>query len=644
MGFGDPICVDGLLLGWMHRERLFPFRVGFAMAKAGGICPGSAQYPLPVPRHRSITAYEHGEGLEPLHSLDGPSQLGRLSLQTFADDVSGLATRPPRLVPLLWQKARHYNEEIKIDNPCIGGEIERGFYHEGSFSIVRNTETTENPPDPPVITPLGPPTWGLQFLFTSLLALPDPWVMEGTQQEGGEAYIGNVADMLEADQYTYMTLSPVPPVSAWDGAPNPPPYPAGAINDFAFNDCYSYKVPCYPRTDPYRYVPSGYRATIPAGMRMIIARCETQPRLGILNTYNLWYGAFYLPWWIDGNNYTWMVENFYHHYKGVTATTRIVWEDDPDEHGWFIEYRAEVEGWLAHSYRWQWYHCLRGFHPDYGGCWDRWAPWYEGIVRLVTISGDVEDEDFAAWIESQDSGWGVRYRPRYANCNDVLLSCAGVDKAMGDVYAPALVDQEEIQASDGVAVKPPCLDAGLGGSMWYVPDAPSGLMPGIMPSYHAISGASQYPSTGLIHEIQRDMLAPDGSVDRIEYGWAQLRYFTSMPTAILVGGSGLVLSEQQTITFTPHPGLGLAVFAVEEGSSDTFVINAGDSAAQVHAVLGFTAMYDPSDITVIGPVNGPYVIEFTSGANVPLISLVGNFFFNPTPVITIEVTQEAGSE
>ncbi len=141
-----------------------------------------------------------------------------------------------------------------------------------------------------------------------------------------------------------------------------------------------------------------------------------------------------------------------------------------------------------------------------------------------------------------------------------------------------------------------------------------------------------------------DVPHPDGSVDRIEYGWAQLRYFTSMPTAILVGGSGLVLSEQQTITFTPHPGLGLAVFAVEEGSSDTFVINAGDSAAQVHAVLGFTTMYDPSDITVTGPVNGPYVIEFTSGANVPLISLVGNFFFNPTPVITIEVTQEAGSE
>ncbi|KKK66234.1 hypothetical protein LCGC14_2966140, partial [marine sediment metagenome] len=171
--------------------------------------PGGSNWP-PYPRRRHIDAQTHFDHSDPYlwHNLPPAEQMGRwwLHRQGPVGDPIG----PPQLTHALWQKRPMYDFPASIMAPCVGTKTEEGLWYAGQVGLKQNRSGN---------TVIGPPYLDLYTLY--------PYVNESGPQVS-EAM--NLADMLEADQYRFFVLFPVPPNNAWETYPCYPecvPYPEG---------------------------------------------------------------------------------------------------------------------------------------------------------------------------------------------------------------------------------------------------------------------------------------------------------------------------------------------------------------------------------------------------------------------------------
>lgn len=497
-----------------HRERLFPYRIyttarkwGYDTACDPEFPPCPDPNPLPIFRRRQIDGFEYCFARDPLSPPpEGPAEMGRIYLRKSGTPGGAQSQAPPKIHTLWWRPVRACDVEVADVSTCDGGKVERGQFFRGDVSRTLRRDSQNNVQ--------GPPRWGLYQNYTA----------ETSGGGNGKTEALDAPDILEADNYRYILLASVPPVSAWN--PQPPysvPYPDGAENDFLFNDTFTYSVPCYARHAPWRYTGGSLSPApvIPAGLRAIAGMSSGAPDLALLKHYSARPGC--------GANYgffpTYMNENFIRTFHAKTATTRYEWTDDPDSRGWWVEYTARLDAWLVHNYSWVW-SGVRGLSPDQGGFWPRWNAWYEGEVTAV-INGDKTDSGFKAFIESQDSQYGLTFRPRNSHCNDCFKECLGQPWGLGDVICPETIIQDSCQSVGPT----PCVNDGY--SWWYVPVAP--VAANVPTSQHPILGVPQYPETGLIHAIERTMLDPGGKPSAgTQFGWATLWFTATVPW--LLGG------------------------------------------------------------------------------------------------------------
>ncbi len=502
-----PVPPDVIVRGDISCEPLWPYNA-FPVARMSGIRPDPWPDgdPAPIRRSPHITSLSHcGQGSVIL-APEGPSQVGRFALKSFSGG-------PPQLTPLFYKKTRVCDPEFAAIEGCMGGKIERGDWRVGSIGLIPHRDNG---------TFLGPPIVDPYQYFANL--------------DGDRFWeADNIADMFEAKQYRYFTLAGVPPVEAWaPGYPGTIPYPPGAENEFAFNDIFTYEVPCYERQDPWRYVTlPTQNPTVPPGLRAIVGQASLEPKLAMLKWYSFngcagqFHDIIQYPWWP-----LYMCENFIHHHEGKTATSRYVWDADPERRGWWVEYVGFMRAWLVHQYMWSWSECLRGAPPDAGGCWTRWNCWHTGKVK-AKINGDLGHTPFRDWVASHDSGFGLTFQPKTSHCNDCFAECLGMTDALGDIICPQPNVQEacgDAQYGNGPT---PCLRDTGAHSMWYVPVAPLAVAP-LPPSLHPVMLTPQYPETGLLHEIQRTLLDENGSPAGTQDGWANLIFSTTVPMLIEV--------------------------------------------------------------------------------------------------------------
>lgn len=365
-----------------------------------------------------------------------------------------------------------------------------------------------------------------------------------------------IQDMPRANEYQWMTITPVEPVEAYPYLPDSqPPYPPGAHNNFLFEGPGTYEIPCVlnnSQNPPIPPVPDAARRLylnrifkweadeihaqelpsrfsdahlqlnrqlvpdVPRGARAIVAYSSRDPRPG------------YLPWYCRQNTYDdyWLgqtslgsiIENLWRVYHGVTETKRHVWNEDPLNRGWgFAEY-AFVHGWFTQECQWHYF----GDDPEP----PRWSAWYAGGVQIrITGGGDVDDPAFRAWILSHDNGFGVLFEPRYAECNDVLTGCVGQQKALGEHVFPDHATQVSSAwtPQGGAPIPTPCQQRGLDSrSFRWFDTSPCAEW-------------NKAPHCGLYHQIKRTRFTtPDYTQSQEQYGWAKLAFSTTPPKLIPV--------------------------------------------------------------------------------------------------------------
>lgn len=341
-----------------------------------------------------------------------------------------------------------------------------------------------------------------------------------------------------AAEYQYMVLLPVKPLSAYPsdcctGGNQCVPYcnDPQAPSKFPFNDTRTYEIPCYTFNhmlggvtfvdgSPFRNRTWGdgvTTPTVPAGLRAIIAYSPGDARVGSIRNYC---GSgcpqdFDCEAWHCED----LWENIYRKYKGITAPRRFEWTDDPEGRGWSVTYITEITSYFVQDSLWD----LQPREPGSGGIGNlqppsfRWNAWYEGETRCI-VSGDVNDSSFRAWILSHDSGFGLKFNPRYSACNDVFQKFEGVSKSMGDSVFPSPTAQTQCldHTTNPSGDPAPCAKVGKL-STWYRPD---------------YTGAP-LPHNGLIHETARVRFTnPEQTQSTTEYGWATLAFSTEVPQLI----------------------------------------------------------------------------------------------------------------
>lgn len=201
---------------------------------------------------------------------------------------------------------------------------------------------------------------------------------------------------------------------------------------------------------------------VPAGIMGAIVAYSHRPRLGSIDNYCI--GP---PYQVDECLYDYwcrnVLESIWRHYRGNTSYNRIHWTADPQQRGWWVQYRTDIFGWFTQDTFWARLASggPAGLAP---GPW-RWSAWFKGLIDYTT-NGDVDDAEFAAWITTQDSAFGVEYRPLNSYCNDVLLQCAGQPNGIAwNVFPSQQTQQDSLFDNE----PPPCLRAGLGPSRWFLP-------------------------------------------------------------------------------------------------------------------------------------------------------------------------------
>lgn len=343
-------------------------------------------------------------------------------------------------------------------------------------------------------------------------------------------------DYPHADEFQYMVLLPVTPLSALPPDCCSPPFGPcvpycgdnEAHNKFPFTDTRTYEIPCYTYNaqvgaeffdgSPYRNRSFGDELTtptVPAGLRAIVGYSPGDARVGSIRNYcgsgcpqdfdceaikceDLW-------------------ENIYRKYSGITGAQTYKWEDDTEQRGWAVTYQTIITAWFVQDTLWD----LQPLDPAGGGQIIipsfRWNTWYEGETKCI-VSGNVDDPAFRAWILTHDSGFGIKFGPRYEACNDVLAKFEGMTRAMGDEVYPSSIAQNQCRdyTTNPSGDLAPCANVGKL-STWYRP---------------TVTGAPE-PQQGLIHETQRRRyLDPTHDTHTIEYGWATIAFSTLVPQLV----------------------------------------------------------------------------------------------------------------
>lgn len=329
-----------------------------------------------------------------------------------------------------------------------------------------------------------------------------------------------------AASYYWFMLLPVEPIAShpWYDPEEPEnvPYHADsdAHNKGPSNDTFTYEMPCYARQGPNaglnnRGFGDGVAPpNVPAGMKGIIAHSPGGTHLSLLSNYGCGCPPGPLTCPDDTCNY---VESQWRYFEGRCAVNRIKWTADPLHRGWWVDYLHRIHAWFAQDAYW--------WRVAFPAPPQRWAAWYKGIIDYRT-NGDVNDSAFAAWIASQDSGFGVEYKPRYSACNDVLINCANQPNSIiGGAVAPAASYQVSCDHGDD-DIPPPCVRESLGYSHWHFPN----------PAATDCSYINnEFPECGIYHEIQRKKYTDAArSTSITQYGWAKAVFQTQTPRLVPV--------------------------------------------------------------------------------------------------------------
>lgn len=327
-----------------------------------------------------------------------------------------------------------------------------------------------------------------------------------------------------AASYYWFMLLPVEPIEGhpWYDPEHPTNVPyhddPDAPDKGPSNDTFTYEMPCYDRSgDNAGLNNRGFGdgvapPNVPAGLRGIIAHSPGGTHLSLLSNYGCGCPPGPLTCPEDTCNY---IESQWRHFEGRCAVRRIKWTDDPLKRGWWIDYLHRITAWFAQDA--YWWRTVSPPPPQ------RWAAWYRGIIDYRT-NGDVNDTDFAAWIASQDSGFGVEYNPRYSACNDVLMNCASQPKGLiGGSVAPSESLQTACDHGDD-DIPPPCLREGHGYSYWHFPS-----------SSDCSEVNNDMPECGIYHEIQRKKYTNAARSSFVtENGWAKAVFQTQTPRLVVV--------------------------------------------------------------------------------------------------------------
>lgn len=394
---------------------------------------------------------------------------------------------------------------------------------------------TNDTPSPTCCYPTGQP--GSNGCWPNGTVFPEPWL------QPRPIFIRDVnvsIDVPESNTYQHFIISAVEPIEQnpyYDPEhPENVPYhlEPNAPNEGITNDTFMQPQICYLRTGPdaglnNRFAGDGLtEMRVPEGVRGITAYSHGDARVSMLKNYCDGCGFFGLPPEIEPCEYpncSDLVENLWRHAVGKSAVTVKRWEDDPESRGWYVQYQNHVHVWFAQD-GWFTQQAYFGPRPRF-----RWNAWFKGYITC-TIHGDPDDAAFANWIRGQDSGFGVEYKPRFADgCNDVLQLCAGQPNAFGGEVYPAESAQQSCDYSSGdPLLLPPCLRAERPASQWIFPSAPSNVDPCLIPG-------NGFPECGVYLQIERKKFTDrDHEAFETQHGWAKFQASTTPPMIVLAGG------------------------------------------------------------------------------------------------------------
>ncbi len=552
--------------------------------------------------------------------LTNPSEIMRPIVEAF---IARPGYSPGNHLGIVLQSNQALN--LTLDNAiACDGYTSSGF---GAILRIRWREAGVDP-DAPAASP--PRLMAYQHMMQESSPVPPDGTWPGAEPDPidpgerlNQAGAQKIPDLPWAGAYRHCFLIPVDRLEDWwsEATHGPAPYPADAHNKFPLNDCQTYEIPCFPRTSPFRYRSLGSQMfpNVARGLRGIVSFSSDPAQHGFLPVY-AGGGQCGTP------NYTGMDENTWRLYRGQTHSKRYVWQTDPLQRGWFVEYTAYKKAWYAQDADFEWFCNEYANIGDPDSCMFRWNAWYHIEIRAhFHPRADLDDPDFRAWVLSHEAGFGGIVTPRHAHCNDVLRQCgAGLGKAMGDNIWPPQACQEVVSAQVGDEVKyPPCMHEDGAPSWWYLPDFVSKH---VKSPLNEFIGA--YPELGLYHEtkfVRR--LDPDGGQTETVYGWAILAFQTNMPWLLDADSGVEVKNEIQRFTIINPNGCedppvfgGFVVGWDDDPAFWSGEITPFTTAAQFAEALGYAANIGQGNVEVTGPAGGPWVVEYVNdlrGQNVP---------------------------
>lgn len=457
---------------------------------------------------------------------------------------------------------------------------------------------------------------------------------------------GNIFEDFNASNYKYVIIAPVPNIASWYDpelhGPTPLYGPDAHNAPYSLNQCGSYAVPCSKwRSTPYRYGTLGENNWIDPGLRVIVGHAD-KTQLAALEPMYMEGCAGYEASSIG------LTESGIQRYEARTETVRVVFST---LHNWYVEYTIYLRAWLVYGDHQSFLHLPINYPPDSDpdnyGTIIHWNCWYEQHIECKVYGPDKEDpkyDEFVAFVAEQENGFGGTVTPRYAKCNDLLLRCANVKCAMGDIARPpANVQQDDCDDVVEIGRKLPCVEENAI-SYWYLPE---------LGSNHPVTPAGgptipQMPETGLYHEFKRTVfLTPekDEMDTRTDYGWQQIIFQANHPH--IKGGTPIdPFPKNHVMQVTPFSPLTaqlvpdgdygyveyeyvdeLNKFGLGAGTSFIFAITHGDSAATVESSIN-TAFGD-TVCSVEKDSSDPdvFIIEWIGTLGAYHIDLNLNFYY-----------------
>lgn len=449
----------------------------------------------------------------------------------------------------------------------------------------------------------------------------------------------NIFEDLTASDFKYCWFMPVPEIGSWYDpmlhGPTPLYGPDAHLAPYVFNECGTYDIPCSKRYNkPFRYGRLGQVTSfVHPGLRGCVGHADKPPLPAIEPMYLegcIGYEAASIG----------LTESIIQQYEARTQTVRHVYST---LNNWYIEYTIHVKAWMVYGDHRSFLHIPLNYPPnddpdDYGSI-IHWNCWYEMHIKANWKAPSISDPQYSswlAWVLAMENGFGGTVTPRYSNCNDLLLKCAGLPCAMGDTPRPPQSIQEddcEDQVIPGRRL--PCVEDGKY-SVWYLPEWGSNhpFTPSGGPTI------PQMPHYGLIHQFERIVRTDPNNpaVKRTDHGWMQVGFQANHP--IVRGGTPLdPLPRNHVMQITPFKPLtaqdvpdsaygyveyswidSYNKFGTGYGAEYIFFIYHGQSAATVESNIDSIFGHDVSIVTKSASDPDVFVIEWTG--------IMGNFRIN----------------